>query len=77
MAAVSLNLSSLLIKRRLARRACFPAAVDPQPLVRILADEVFYYSRKFCSICYGVGLIIAGANQLYGWGEAQNVFFLG
>jgi hypothetical protein len=36
--------------------------VDPEPLVGIAADEVFYDFSEFCGVGYDVGLVIAGVN---------------
>src|SRR5208282_1529905 len=50
------------VQRGLAWGARFPAAVHPEPLVGIAADEVFYDFRESCGVGYYVGLVIVGAN---------------
>src|SRR5208282_5623901 len=55
-----------LIQRGLAWWARLPAAVHPEPLVGIAADEILDNFGEFCGVGYYVGLVIAGANQLYG-----------
>ena len=64
----------LLVQRRFPWWAGLPAAMDPEPLVGILADEVFDDFGEFCGVGYDVGFVVAGANQLYGGIEAQDVF---
>src|ERR1035437_6507025 len=55
----------LLIQPWLAWRAGLPAAMDPEPLVGIAADEVFDDFGEFGGVGYYVGLVVTGANQLY------------
>src|SRR5208282_3899582 len=50
------------VQWRLAWGARFPAAVHPEPLVGIAADEVFYDFRESCGVGYYVGFVIVGAN---------------
>src|ERR1019366_1202662 len=68
------SFGSLLVQGRLAGRASFPAAVDPEPLVGIAADEVFDDLGEFRGIGHDIGLVVAGANQLHGGIEAQDIF---
>src|SRR5580658_1596771 len=51
-----------LIQRRFAGWAGFPAAMDPEPLVGILADDFFHRIREFRGVGYDVGLVVGGAN---------------
>src|SRR5208282_5864347 len=48
------------IEWRLAGGAGFPAAVDPEPLVGIAADEVFDDLGEFCGVGDDVGLVGVG-----------------
>src|SRR5260370_1413496 len=66
------NRGEASVQRRMARRACFPAAVHPEPLVGITADKVFNDFGEFCGVGYYVGLVVMGANQLDGGIKAQN-----
>src|SRR5208337_2907502 len=63
-----------LVERQLAGWPSLPAAVDPEPLVGIATDEVFDDFGEFRCVGDDVNLVIAGANQLYGGIEAQDVF---
>src|SRR5271166_595067 len=62
------------IQRWLAWWARLPAAVDPEPLVGILPDDVFDYFREFCGVSRDVCFVIGGADQLDGGTKAQDVF---
>src|ERR1035437_9827476 len=55
-----------LVQRRLAWWAGLPAAVHPEPLVGVAADDVFDDFGEFCGVGDNVGLVISCANQLYG-----------
>src|SRR5262249_8309071 len=51
------------IQRRLARRARFPTAMHPQPLVGILADVVFEDAVKERGVGESIGFTVAAAKQ--------------
>src|SRR5450631_778279 len=62
------------VQWRLTGGTRLPAAVHPEPLVGITADEVFDDFGEFGGVGYDVGLVIAGSDQLDGGIEAQDVF---
>src|SRR5205807_10488321 len=62
-----------LVQRGLPGRARLPAAMDPQPLIGIVTDEILNDFREELCIGSNVGLIVAGANQLHGGIETQAV----
>src|ERR1051326_8335179 len=65
---------ALSVQPRLAFRAGFPAAVDPEPLVRILAGVVFDDVVEERGIGKGVGFDVAGGDELERGIEADAVF---
>src|SRR5580704_17941455 len=51
-----------LVQWRLPFWAGLPAAVHPEPLIGIFADEGFDDFGEFCGVGHDVGLVIAGTN---------------
>src|SRR5438309_2009850 len=62
------------VQRRLAGWPCLPAAMHPEPLIRITPDDVLNNTGELCRVGYDVCFVISGANQLDCWIETQYVF---
>src|SRR6266481_4152468 len=71
---VSSSTSRKIVNRWLALRPGVPPPMDPNPLLWILADNLFNHIRIFLRILQDIALRIARSNQLDQRLEAQTVF---
>src|SRR6202040_4301311 len=66
--------SEVSVQRRFAGWPCLPAAMHPEPLIRITPDDVLNNTGELCRVGYDVSFVVSGANQLNRWIETQYVF---
>src|SRR5215472_9329728 len=69
--------SQKVIQRRFAGRPRLPSCVNPNPLPRIPANDVFSHLREALRVFENVALGIAGANQVERRFKTQAVFLQG
>src|SRR5580704_11080705 len=67
----------LAVDRRVAFGACLPAAVDPEPLVRVAANPVFDDFGETGGVFEGVLLVVSGGDEVDGFSEMEDVLLLG
>src|SRR5689334_13715430 len=52
-----------VVNRWFSRRSVFPAAMHPQPLVRVARDIALEYLVDSCRVGDGIGLVVPCSNQ--------------